>query len=197
MLRSFCAIFGGSLQKKHLSGVELFDFQQFPEYKYDKKKHCLDGGLYNCLLLLVNLSSRQKFIASFHRSPSYSTPILLDHVQRVRSTSDSLIWYSKFNGKTGSCFIIYEDPSAARPSSSSSQMIGQVEDVLLHRRICNEETITEPFLIVRNYKLVESNKTKDSYQTGASHLSVFLCYIELEEVEHPIRLQDIHSHFAA
>ena len=77
-------------------------------------------------------------------------------------------------------------------------MIGRVVDIIMHRRMCNEKTMIEPFLVVRNYRtLTDSNRAKDLYRLLAPHIDISLCYNQLEGQEHIIRLQDVHSHFAA
>ena len=197
MLHAYRARFGDTLKGKHLSDMELFDSQSSQEYEYEEnKEQRLDRSVYDRLLSLVNLNSERKFCSYF--APSHSSTVLLDRVHYVRSVVHGSVRYAQFNGKTGNSFIIYDDPLAARASVGNSRMIGRIVNVIMHRRMCGDEIIVEPFLVVRNYKqLTEADQAQDPYRLIAPNIDVFLCYNELENDDHLIRLGDVHAHFAA
>ncbi|RDX47419.1 hypothetical protein OH76DRAFT_1456796 [Lentinus brumalis] len=155
------------------------------------EKH-LPNDLYNDLLTLINRTSSKRF-ASYYVGAIDAGDYLPPMVESVDRVEHKGVTFGTVSRGTRNSFVMF-----SRVIGGEQQVVaGQISEIIMHtRRVDGDTTVTEPFLLVNQFKtLSEAHRKFDPYLKFLDVPS-WLCYNVHSPERHLLRLEDIISHCA-
>ncbi|KAI0694480.1 hypothetical protein C8T65DRAFT_585017 [Cerioporus squamosus] len=155
------------------------------------EKH-LPNDIYDDLLTLINRTS-SKHYTSFHEGAIGAGDYLPPMVESVDRVDHKGVTFSGAPRGMRNSFVLFP-----RVVAGERQVVaGQISEIFFHtRRVDDDTTVTEPFLLIDQFKtLSEAHRKFDPYLKFPDVPS-WLCYNEHSPEQHILRLEDIISHCA-